>query len=79
MDAAYIAVLATCSTGSYTSHIPPSDLDTPFLGALKTDKFAATPVCKILEQPNMLTDMAAQCKFLSFQNLTGHLFLELKN
>jgi len=60
LDAAYIAVLATCSTGSYTSHIPPSDLDTPFLRALKTDKFAATPVCKILEQPNMLTDMAAQ-------------------
>ncbi|XP_005100141.1 proteasome assembly chaperone 1 [Aplysia californica] len=60
LDTAYIAVLASCSTGGYCSDIPSSDLDTPFLRALKTEKFVGTPICKILEQPNMLTGLPAQ-------------------
>ncbi|RUS90693.1 hypothetical protein EGW08_001497 [Elysia chlorotica] len=60
LSTAYIAVLTASDTGGYCSEVPSSDLDTPFLRALKTEKFMASPVCKILEQPNMLTGLAAQ-------------------
>lgn len=60
LSEAYIAVMTTCSTANYSSEVPTSDLETPFLRALKTPKFVATPVCKIIEQPNMMTGLAAQ-------------------
>jgi len=60
LDKAYIALLSSTNTGGYCSDTTPSELDTPFLRALKTDKFLGVPVCPILEQPNMLTGLPAQ-------------------
>ncbi|CAL1531660.1 unnamed protein product [Lymnaea stagnalis] len=59
LSSANITILATSSTGTYCSDTPASELETPFLRALKTDKFDGTLACQTLEQPNLLTGFPA--------------------
>ncbi|XP_041353884.1 proteasome assembly chaperone 1-like [Gigantopelta aegis] len=56
----YVCVLASTPSSDYKSDVPISELQTPFLRALKTARFGGTPVCPILEQPNMVTGLQAQ-------------------
>lgn len=68
---AYVVVLNTLPTSRFTSEVPSSELPVPIMRALKTNKFAGTPLCPILEQPNLVSGLAAQgqyffkCKFWS--------------
>ena len=59
----YVAVLGTSSANEYKSETCPGDLQTPLLRALRTDPFKGTPLCPYLEQPNVLTGLAAQSKY----------------
>lgn len=56
----YAAILCTNPVADYKSQLPPGDVPTPFLRALKTTKFRGTPTCPYLEQPNMITGLPAQ-------------------
>ncbi|KAL8582514.1 hypothetical protein ACOMHN_065493 [Nucella lapillus] len=57
---AYVVVLNTLPTSHFTSEVPTSDLPVPLLRGLKTNKFAGTPLCPVLEQPNLIPGLAAQ-------------------
>ena len=57
---AYVVVLNTLPTHRFTSEVPTSDLPVPILRGLKTSKFAGTPMCPVLEQPNLVSGLAAQ-------------------
>ena len=57
---AYVVVLNTLPTHRFTSEVPTSDLPVPILRGLKTSKFAGTPMCSVLEQPNLVSGLAAQ-------------------
>ena len=59
----YVAVLGTSPANEYKSETCPGDLQTPLLRALRTDPFKGTPLCPYLEQPNVLTGLAAQSKY----------------
>ena len=52
-------------TSEYKSEVPTSEMETPFLRALKTSKFPGTPLCPYLEQPNLVSGLPAQCKYLT--------------
>ncbi|XP_052811054.1 proteasome assembly chaperone 1-like [Mya arenaria] len=56
----YASILCSTMLSEYRSDVPVSELETPFLRALKTGRFAGTPVCPFLEQPNLLSGLAAQ-------------------
>ncbi|KAK7500100.1 hypothetical protein BaRGS_00008647 [Batillaria attramentaria] len=57
---AYVVVLNTLHSSKFTSEVPTSDLPLPIIRGLKTNKFAGTPLCPVLEQPNLVTGLAAQ-------------------
>ncbi|KAK3097497.1 hypothetical protein FSP39_010216 [Pinctada imbricata] len=59
-DHATISILCTASTSEYKGEKPISDMNPPFLRALKTTKVIATPTCPYLEQPNMISGLPAQ-------------------
>ena len=59
----YMSVLCTYMTSEYRSELPVSDMNPPFLRALKTSKFPGTPLCPYLEQPNLVSGLPAQCKW----------------
>ena len=59
----YVAVLGTSPANEYKSETCPGDLQTPLLRALRTDPFKGTPLCPYLEQPNVVTGLAAQSKY----------------
>lgn len=59
----YMSVLCTYMTSEYKSELPVSEMNPPFLRALKTAMFAGTPVCPYLEQPNLVSGLPAQCKW----------------
>ena len=64
---AYVVVLTTQPTSSYTSEVPVSDMQVPFLRGLKSSKFAGSPLCNILEQPNLVVGLAAQSECVLYR------------
>ncbi|KAK7107561.1 proteasome assembly chaperone 1-like [Littorina saxatilis] len=59
-DDADVVVLNTSPTSRFTCEVPTSDMPCPFLRGLKTNKFSGVPFCPVLEQPNLVTGLAAQ-------------------
>ncbi|XP_021359417.1 proteasome assembly chaperone 1-like [Mizuhopecten yessoensis] len=70
LNTTYISILCTCSTSEYKSDIPILDMQPPFLRALKSAKFAGTPLCPYVEQPNVIAGLPAQ--LLSSCQIHGH-------
>ena len=64
MDNTYIAVMTNVPATEYRSERSLNDTPLPFMRALKTAKFKGTPTCPILEQPNFVSGLPAQSKFL---------------
>ncbi|XP_069141745.1 proteasome assembly chaperone 1-like isoform X1 [Argopecten irradians] len=56
----YISILCSCPTSEYKTDIPILDMQPPFLRALKSAKFAGTPLCPYVEQPNVIAGLPAQ-------------------
>ncbi|KAH3729968.1 proteasome assembly chaperone 1-like isoform X2 [Dreissena polymorpha] len=56
----YMSILCSYMTSEYRSEVPVSDMNPPFLRALKTPRFAGTPLCPYLEQPNLVSGLPAQ-------------------
>ncbi|XP_067946109.1 proteasome assembly chaperone 1-like [Watersipora subatra] len=56
----YVAVLSHKSVSEYRSIQAPSQINVPFLRALKTTHFQGTPICRYLEQPNIIDGLPAQ-------------------
>lgn len=66
LSTTYLSILCETFTTDYKGDTPVSEMKVPFLRALKTSKFAATPVCPYLELPNIITGLPAQCKPQNF-------------
>ena len=58
-----VTILTTVPVSHYKSDVTPGDLDLPILRSLTTSVFTHKPVCTFLEQPNTITDLAAQSKY----------------
>ncbi|XP_048769337.2 proteasome assembly chaperone 1-like [Ostrea edulis] len=56
----HVLVLSSAFTSEYKSEIPTSDMNPPFMRALKTVQFLGTPLAPYLEQPNVATGLPAQ-------------------
>ncbi|XP_061177285.1 proteasome assembly chaperone 1-like [Saccostrea echinata] len=56
----HVVILSSAFTSEYKSEIPTSDMNPPFLRALKTTQFLGTPLAPYLEQPNVVTGLGAQ-------------------
>ncbi|KAL4232543.1 Proteasome assembly chaperone 1 [Mactra antiquata] len=56
----YMSILCSCMTSEYKCDVPVSDMNPPFLRALKTTQFVGVPPCKYLEQPNLVSGLPAQ-------------------
>lgn len=63
---AHVLVLSSAFTSEYKSEIPTSDMNPPFMRALKTVQFLGTPLAPYLEQPNVATGLPAQGKRHTF-------------
>ncbi|XP_078322761.1 proteasome assembly chaperone 1-like isoform X3 [Crassostrea virginica] len=56
----HLVILSSAFTSEYKSEIPTSDMNPPFMRALKTAPFLGTPLAPYLEQPNVATGLPAQ-------------------
>lgn len=55
-----MAILTSVAVNEYRCEVSTTDLQTPFLRALRTEPFKGTPLCPYLEQPNSLSGLPAQ-------------------
>lgn len=58
----HIVIFGSTFTSEYKSEVPTSDMNPPFMRALKTASFLGTPMAPYLEQPNVATGLPAQSK-----------------
>lgn len=56
----HIVIFGSTFTSEYKSEVPTSDMNPPFMRALKTASFLGTPMAPYLEQPNVATGLPAQ-------------------
>ncbi|KAJ8275986.1 hypothetical protein COCON_G00077380 [Conger conger] len=54
-----VTVLSDCSMAEYKSPDSPFSSGAPFLRALKSSQYGSQPACPLLEQPNIVTGLAA--------------------
>nr|UCK81621.1 proteasome assembly chaperone 1 [Arenicola marina] len=59
-DAIYVGVLATSAASNFKSEVAHGELPCPFLRSLHTSAFKGRPVVPCLEQPNIISGLAAQ-------------------
>ncbi|XP_041067483.1 proteasome assembly chaperone 1 [Carcharodon carcharias] len=54
-----VIILSSCSVTEYKSPASISNISVPFLRSLKTSAFQETPLCALLEQPNVISGLSA--------------------
>ena len=59
-----MSILCSAHTSEYKAETPISEMQPPFLRALRSTKYQGTPLAPYVAQPNIVTGLPAQCKIV---------------